>query len=215
MQKRLIALEGQIGAGKTTLGLKLAASLNVPFHAELASKTTERLLSCFYADKRRWAFAMQSHFITRRAAMLTGMPRGAGGILDRSLYGDRVFAAVLHADGFMDDDEFATYRELFDLLVGLIPPPDLMVYLDCSVDVALERIHRRNRPAEAGISREYLEHLDRRYREWYEGYDLSPMIRIPFDEVDIHDPEAARSLVAEISRAAQNPFDNRNRRAHS
>lgn len=202
MQNRLIALEGQIGAGKTTLGLKLAAGLNVPFYAELASKTTEKLLSRFYADKRRWAFAMQSHFITRRASMLTAMPRGAGGILDRSLYGDRVFAEVLHADGFMDEEEFATYNELFELLVALVPPPDLMVYLDCSIDVAMGRIHRRNRPAEAAISRDYLEHLDLRYLAWYESYDSSPKLRIPFDEVAIHDPKVAGSLIDEIERAA-------------
>jgi deoxyadenosine/deoxycytidine kinase len=202
MQKRLIALEGQIGAGKTTLGLKLSASLNVPFHAELASKTTEQLLSRFYADKRRWAFTMQSHFITRRAAMLTAMPRGAGGILDRSLYGDRVFAEVLHADEFMDDDEFATYCELFELLDTLVRPPDLMVYLDCSVEVAIGRIRLRNRAAEATISREYLEHLDRRYRAWYEGYDRSPKLRLPFDDVAIHDPEVAERLIDKIGRAA-------------
>ncbi|HUX12136.1 MAG TPA: deoxynucleoside kinase [Spirochaetia bacterium] len=202
MANKLIALEGQIGAGKTTLGLILAESLKVPFYAELAAENTELLLDKFYADRSRWAFTMQTHFITHRAAMLSAMPQGTGGILDRSLSGDRIFAEVLHEDGYMDDLEFSAYEELFELLSSLVPPPDLMVYLDCNVDVALDRIRRRNRPAEAGIPRRYLDHLDRRYRSWYASYSRSPKLRIPFDEMAIDEPGVAASLVEMIREAA-------------
>ncbi len=135
--------------------------------------------------------------------MLSAMPQGTGGILDRSLYGDRIFAEVLHEDGFMDDLEFSAYTELFELLSALVPPPDLMVYLDCNVDIALDRIRRRNRPAEAGIPRGYLDHLDRRYRDWYASYSRSPKLRIPFDEVAIEDPRATASLIEKIREAAR------------
>ena len=199
----IIALEGQIGAGKTTLGQKLSERLKLPFHAELSSEHTTRLLERFYSDKSRWAFTMQAHFIVRRAAMLQSLPASEGGILDRSLAGDRVFAEVLHEDGFLGDEEFFTYRELFDILFRSVQQPDLMIFLDCSVDVALERIRRRNRTAEAGIPRAYLAHIDRRYREWFSSYDSSPKLAIPVDSFAITDPAALEALAIRIEAALE------------
>ncbi len=198
----VIALEGQIGAGKTTLGMKLAEHFSLPFHAELSAAHTSTLLERFYSDRSRWAFTTQTHFISRRVAMLRSLPDNAGGILDRSLYGDRVFAEVLHEDGLIGPEEFATYSELFDILVEIVPPPDLMVYLDCSVDVAMERIRRRNRISEVGITSEYLMKLDRRYRQWFESYDRSPKLRVPFDQVPMNDEGVHAELFERIAHAA-------------
>ncbi len=198
MLGRTIALEGQIGAGKTTLGLRLAEILNLPFLAEIAAPETELLLERFYADKARWAFTTQTHFIIRRAATVQAMPEGAGGILDRSLYGDRIFAEMLHEDGYMSDPEFATYSDLFSLLSDAVEPPDLMVFLDVSVDEAMNRIRRRNRAGEANISREYLTHLDRKYRAWFEAYDISAKVRVAYDDFPINDPGATAGLIEEL-----------------
>lgn len=195
MRGKTIALEGQIGAGKTTLGRHLSELLGLPFHAEVASASTGRLLERFYGDKSRWAFTMQTHFIIRRATAVQAMVPGTGGILDRSLYGDRIFAEMLHEDGYMTGDEFTTYDGLFRLLAGSVTPPDLMVFLDCSVDVAMERIRRRNRPGEAMIDRRYLEHLDRKYRRWFDGYDRSPKIRVAYDRFPLDDPAATEVLI--------------------
>lgn len=201
MLGKTLALEGQIGAGKSTLGLRLAEILSLPFQAEIAVPGTERLLEDFYADKPRWAFTMQTHFIIRRAVSAGAVASGAGAILDRSLYGDRIFAEMLHEDGYMSEDEFATYDELYTLLAASVAPPDLMVFLDCSVEVAMQRIHRRNRPGEASISREYLTHLDRKYHEWFDAYDRSAKIRVSYDRFPIDDRSATDGLIEQFRAA--------------
>lgn len=195
MLGKTLALEGQIGAGKTTLGLHLSDILGLPFQAEIAVAETERLLERFYADKARWAFTMQTHFIIRRAVSVASVPAESGAILDRSLYGDRIFAEMLHEDGYMSEEEFATYDSLFGLLAESVTPPDLMVFLDCSVDVAMERIRRRNRPGEANISLDYLSHLDRKYRTWFEAYDRSAKVRVAYDTFPLDDRSATDGLI--------------------
>ncbi len=172
----VILIEGIIGAGKTTLGEILERRLGVPLKRELSDGDTTALLQRFYRDPRRWAFSLQMHFLDVRQRMTRELRDQTAGILDRSLFGDRIFAEMHGAAGTITPEEIRTYSSLWYALAEHLPPPTLLVYLDCSVATALERIHERNRSGESRITAEYLQDLNERYLQWYHRYTLSPKV---------------------------------------
>lgn len=105
----MIVIEGLIGVGKTTLGNILSKELEVPFYSELNNDFTLAVLDKFYKDKSRWAFPVQINFLNERFKLIKGVFRTKGGILDRSIYGDCVFASLLNCDGHISDEEYKIY----------------------------------------------------------------------------------------------------------
>lgn len=197
----VILIEGQIGVGKTTIGTIVEERFGIPLYRELANPDTLALLDLFYADKQRWAFTLQIHFLNERFRMIKEIFRNGGGILDRSIFGDRIFAEMLHADGDMNDQEFNTYSTLLDNMLEHTQKPQLLIYLDCSVDTAMERIKVRNRGLESGIPRDYLENLNSRYLDWYDAYRLSPKIFVNTEEFHVDHPEELEPVIARIGHA--------------
>lgn len=177
----VIIIEGQIGVGKTTMGEILEREEQVILYRELQLTETLSLLDRFYADQSRWAFTLQIHFLNERFRMIKQIRKAGGGALDRSIYGDRIFADVLHEDGQMSHEEYLTYTTLLDNMLEHVEPPELLIYLDCTVETAMERIKRRNRGLEGGIPREYLERLNHHYLRWFDSYDISPKLLIDTD----------------------------------
>jgi deoxyadenosine/deoxycytidine kinase len=194
----VIIIEGQIGVGKTTMGEILEQEAGIPLFRELTNPYTLNLLDRFYADKKRWAFTLQIHFLNERFRMIKDIFRNGGGTLDRSIFGDRIFAEMLYHDGDMLEEEFGTYSTLLDNMLEHAQSPDLLVYLDCSVDTAMERIKKRDRGLESGIPRDYLENLNARYVAWYESYDLSPKIFIDTEKLSIEEPEGRKKILDRI-----------------
>jgi deoxyadenosine/deoxycytidine kinase len=194
----VIIIEGQIGVGKTTMGEILEQEAGIPLFRELTNPYTLNLLDRFYADKKRWAFTLQIHFLNERFRMIKDIFRNGGGTLDRSIFGDRIFAEMLYHDGDMLEEEFGTYSTLLDNMLEHAQSPDLLVYLDCSVDTAMERIKKRDRGLESGIPRDYLENLNARYVAWYESYDLSPKIFIDTEKLSIEEPEGRKEILDRI-----------------
>lgn len=163
----MIVLDGNIGAGKTTISKLISREYNIPLHEELLSNDTESLLKSFYSNMTRWAFTLQIHFLNERFKML----KENNGIYDRSIYGDLIFASVLHQDGHMTNKEYNIYTTLFSNMEQHIPKPDLLIYLDTTPEKSLERIQTRNRESESGIQLSYLRKLDDSYKKWLSGYD--------------------------------------------
>jgi deoxyadenosine/deoxycytidine kinase len=192
---QVIVIEGQIGVGKTTMGEMLEQELGIRLYRELQRPETHSLLEKFYTDQRRWAFTMQVHFLNERFRMIKEIRRNGGGILDRSIFGDHIFAESLHTHGEMSDEEYATYSTLLYNMLEHAQNPDLLVYLDCSVDTALDRIRSRDRGLESGIPRDYLERLNKRYLEWYDAYDLSPKVKIDTEAFPLEKPRTARKAL--------------------
>ena len=197
----MIIIEGQIGVGKTTMGELLEQRFNIPLYRELQHQETLALLDRFYTDQSRWAFTLQIHFLNERFLMIKQIRKGGGGALDRSIYGDRIFAEVLHQDGHMSEEEYVTYTTLLTNMLEHAQPPDLLIYLDCTVDTAIERIKKRNRGLESGIPREYLDRLNREYLDWYDSYDISPKLIIDTDKHRLDDEVSAGRAAALIASA--------------
>lgn len=197
----MIIIEGQIGVGKTTIGEILEQRFGIPLYRELGNPHTLSLLDKFYADKRRWAFTLQIHFLNERFRMIKQIFSAGGGILDRSIFGDRIFAEMLHADGDMSAEEFATYTTLLDSMLEHVQEPQLLIYLDCTVDTALDRIKQRNRGLESGIPREYLLELNDRYLSWYESYHHSPKIFVNTEAFHVENSTELEPVVRRIASA--------------
>jgi deoxyadenosine/deoxycytidine kinase len=188
MTKRLILVSGNIGAGKTSLTERLGARLG--WETAFESVSDNPYLADFYADMHKWSFHLQIFFLGHRAQQYLDMwelPQSV--ILDRSIYEDAfIFARALHHLGNLNERDFLAYRRLFDMVVDNLPPPDLLIYLKAPVPLLIERIRRRARSIETGISPEYLQLLESFYDEWLTTFDVCPVLTIRTDDLDfVHD----------------------------
>ncbi len=184
MVKRLVLVAGNIGAGKTSLTERLGERLG--WRTAFESVSDNPYLADFYADMRAWSFHLQIFFLGHRAQQhleLAADPQSV--ILDRSIYEDvHIFARALHELGNLSERDYLSYRRLFGLVTRNLPSPDMLLYLKAPVPVLLERIRRRGRAIEAGITAEYLTLLERYYDEWLAGFDLCPVLTIASDDLD-------------------------------
>lgn len=187
----MIIIDGVVGAGKSTLAEKVSSKLNIPVFYELQNEETNTLLEEFYKDKKRWAFTLQIHFLNERFRMIKEIHKNGGGILDRSIFGDRIFASMLHEDGYMTTEEFNTYSSLLNNMLEHSKNPTLLVYIDCDLETAVERIGVRGRQMEQSVDEVYWKRLNEKYTNWYNEYNISKKLSInaksyhPNNEKDI------------------------------
>ncbi len=199
MAKRLVLVAGNIGAGKTSLTERIGARLG--WRSGFESVADNPYLSDFYADMHAWSFHLQIFFLGHRAEQYLEASHDArSAILDRSIYEDfYIFARALHHMGNLAERDYLSYNRLFDLVVDSLPRPDLLVYLKAPVPVLMNRIHRRARNIETGISAEYLSLLDSFYDEWLAAFDLCPVLTIRSDDMDfVHQPQHLEKVVQRI-----------------
>jgi len=199
MTKRFVLVAGNIGAGKTSLTERLAARMG--WHAAYESVADNPYLADFYLDMRTWSFHLQVFFLGHRAAQHKALAEdGQSAIIDRSIYEDAfIFARALYEMGNMTERDYLSYRHLFDVVVGELPLPDLLIYLRAPVPVLLERISRRGRAIESGISADYLSLLDRYYDEWLKDFAICPVLMIQSDNLDFaHRSDHLDVVVARI-----------------
>jgi deoxyadenosine/deoxycytidine kinase len=140
----------------------------------------------FYSDMRAWSFHLQVFFLGHRADQYLEASRDArSAILDRSIYEDaHIFARALHHMGNLGERDYLAYRRLFEVVVNGLPRPDLLIQLKAPVNVLMNRIRRRARNMETGITADYLSLLDSFYDEWLSAFDLCPVLTIRTDDLD-------------------------------
>lgn len=184
MAKHFVLVAGNIGAGKTSLTERLGKRLG--WQTAYESVDDNPYLADFYANMESWAFHLQVFFLGHRAEQHVQLAKsGNSAIIDRSIYEDaEIFARAAVELGTLTERDYQTYRQVFDLVVGNLPKPDLLIYLRTSVPVLLDRIRARGREMEGAVTHDYLELLERLYEEWMARFDQCPALTIRTDDLD-------------------------------
>ncbi len=171
----MVLLEGNIGAGKTTVGRTIAASGTYGFIEEPTKAWREdfksNMLDLFYSDTPRWAFTFQiCTFVTRAKTWpeILALTNHRKVVLERSIFCDRfVFVENCHRMGLLSPVEYQLYCCLWDfLVVNYCDEPDLILYLRTPAEVCMQRIRDRGRAEESGVTLEYLLQLERLHDDW-------------------------------------------------
>ncbi len=191
----MIVVAGNIGVGKTSLTERIGARMG--WLTGFESVSDNPYLSDFYADMKTWSFHLQVYFLGHRADQYMQIANSSrSAILDRSIYEDAtIFARALHHLGNLSERDYMAYRRLFDVVVNSLPAPHLLIYLKAPVEVLMERIQRRARGIETGISIEYLCLLDSFYDDWLKSFDLCPVLTIRTENLDFVNQNRALELV--------------------
>lgn len=182
--KKYIAIAGNIGAGKSTLVRLLSERLGYrPYYEPVAENP---YLEDFYRDMPAWAFHSQLFFLSYRVRSHRALMDDPHSVVqDRSLYEDaEVFARNLYERGMLSERDWLTYDGLYKTMTGLLPSPDLVIYIRASVETLAARIAMRGRGFEATIPAEYLAGLNALYDSWIEGFELAPVLVVPGDRLD-------------------------------
>ena len=194
-----IAVAGNIGAGKTTLSELLAKHYKwIPHYEDV---DTNPYLNDFYNEMQRWSFNLQIYFLNSRFQQILDIRKSEKTIIqDRTIYEDaEIFAPNLHSMGLMSTRDFKNYKTLFDLMLSLIQPPDLLIYLRASVPTLVNQIQKRGREYEHSIRLDYLKQLNERYDSWINNYEMAKLLIINVDDLDFTtNPEDLSFIIDKI-----------------
>ncbi len=196
---KYIVIEGPIGVGKTSLVNLLAKRFSARKVLEAADENP--FLPRFYDEPKRHAFQTQLFFLLSRFRQQEELSQQdlfqqsvvADYLFDR----DRIFAYLN-----LDDNELALYEQVYGLLKARVTVPDVVIYLQASTEVLLERISRRNRAYEKHLSQQYLEDLNQAYNHFFFHYSATPLLVINTTVIDfVQNPGDLDDLANQILRA--------------
>jgi len=193
-----IAVEGVIGVGKTSFAGLLAERLE----AELVNEEVleNPFLADFYKNRRRYAFSCQLYFLLSRFQQQQQL-------MTRDLFAQRIVADYLFAKDSifasvnLSDHELALYNKIAPILSRDIPRPDLVIYLQASTPVLLQRIRKRNLAFEKAIDSEYIEMLNKAYDYFFFNYTDTPLLVIRTDQIDfVNNQEHLDDLLEQLNK---------------
>jgi deoxyguanosine kinase len=196
---RTIAVEGPIGAGKTSLAEILATELDARLIREDPAQNP--FLASFYRDPKRFALSTQLFFLLQRYGQQSDFLQGElfeqGGIVSDYLFAkDRLFATLT-----LSPEEFALYDRIYQALRPRVAAPDLVVYLQARTDVLLARIDKRGRPEEKSIKSDYVREVARAYADFFFSYADGALLIVDASEIDfvgnLDDRRALLDVIAE------------------
>jgi len=193
---RYLVVEGPIGCGKTSLAQKLGQRLGASLLLE--DPKANPFLPLFYRDMRRYALPTQLFFLFQRVGQLEGLKQPAlfekPTVADFTLAKDPLFARLT-----LDDAEFQLYSRIYEHVKPQAPAPDLVVYLQASVDTLIHRVRRRGTPMESGIDEDYLRRISEAYTRYFLDYADSPLLIVNSERLNfVERPEDLDLLIARM-----------------
>lgn len=195
----VIVIEGVVGVGKSSLMHILGDKGYIEFEEPVVENP---ILDKFYYDRKRYSFPLQVFFLNKRFEHIKQAKEVKNAVMDRSIYGDAIFARMLNLNDEMSDEEFQIYEELLINMLEHVQAPKLMVYLEIGVDEAMHRIHKRGRDYELVVEREYWEKLNKEYDDYFSDYNLSPLLKINVSDKDFeNNPEDREFVLNKIEEA--------------
>lgn len=200
IERKHIAIAGNIGSGKTTLAELLAKHYG--WKTQFDNMEANPYIESFYGDMQRWAFNLQVYFLESRFSNIIKIKESESTVIqDRTIYEDaHIFAPNLMDMGLMNFRDYGCYMSLFNLINSLIEPPDLLIYLKASVPKLMDQILKRGRTYEGSIRLDYLSKLNDRYDYWTSNYTSGKIIVIDIDNVDFeNNPEDLDRIIDKIN----------------
>ncbi len=202
---RHIAIEGVIGAGKTTLANMLAAQL--PAKLVLEKFEENPFLSKFYEDQNHYAFQTQLFFLLSRYKQQQELIQAD--LFNRFLITDYIFEKdKIFAYLNLEDDELKLYETVLTAIEHKVPTPDLIVYIQCSVDRLMANITKRGRDIEKNMPEQYIRDLNEAYNYFFFRYKAAPLLIVNATQIDfVGNSEHFEDLMMEIFRPNKAPVE--------
>ncbi len=177
-----ISIEGNIGAGKTTLATLLSEQFNCKLILE--QFTDNPFLPYFYNDPERYAFPLELFFMTERYKQMQLMLPQQELFRDLTLSDYFFTKTLLFARNNLKDEEFRMFQKMFHTLSASFPKPEMILYLHRSVNSLMDNIQKRGRAYEASITKEYLKSIQDVYFEYFRMETSIPVVVLDVDKID-------------------------------
>jgi deoxyadenosine/deoxycytidine kinase len=196
VKQRYIVVEGPIGCGKTSLAQRLGSRMGATLLLE--DPKANPFLPQFYRDMRRYALPAQLFFLFQRVGQLEALKQPdlfeKPTVADFALGKDPLFARLT-----LDDAEFQLYSRIYEHVKPQAPVPDLVVYLQASVDTLIHRVRKRGTPMESGIDEDYLRRISEAYTRYFLDYTESPLLIVNSERLNfVERPEDLDLLVGRM-----------------
>jgi deoxyguanosine kinase len=176
-----VVIEGNIGAGKTSLARLISDEFNAKLILEQFADNP--FLPKFYADQERYSFPLELSFLAERYYQLK--KEFEGDLFSSFIVSDYYFSkSLIFARSTLKEDEYGLYRQIFNIIYGYFPKPDLYVYLYHHPDNLLKNIKKRGRVYEQTITREYLEKIQQGYFDFFRQNPEYKFLVIDCNEID-------------------------------
>ncbi len=198
-----VSVAGNIGVGKSMVTTMIGEVFGWRMFFEPVINNP--YLDDYYQDMKRWSFHLQVYFLSKRFEIQKKILDEPGSaVQDRTIYEDvEIFAPTLHRIGCMDDRDYENYREIFRNMASFLQPPDLIIYLSCRPETALERVRQRGRECESEIPLDFLRRLHEAYGDWIERAPaLCPVRIIDTEQVNLRDDEGEQARLLQMIRDA-------------
>lgn len=205
---RFLVIEGNIGAGKTTLAKMIAEEMNAKLVLEQFADNP--FLPKFYSDPERYSFPLELSFLADRYNQIKK------DVFNPELFqsftvADYFFAkSAIFAQNTLKDDEYRLFRQIFDIVFESMPKPDLYVYLHADTDKLLQNIRHRGRSYEQNIPGEYLDKIKTGYFNFFKQISAFPILVIDITKIDfVANADKYQELKSAIFQSGYNSGMNR------